>query len=76
MLWMLNILQLFSLRREADHSERENAFLQYKNCTRLLDGIEKELGYLRLRLSTTNEVDHSMREDNCREFSFNMSFGL
>lgn len=40
-------------------------FLQLVDCTRLLDGIEKKLGCLNLRWSTTDQIDHSMSgEDN------------
>lgn len=42
-------LLLFLLKKEADCSEGENAFLQYIDCSRRLDGFDKDLGCVSLR---------------------------
>lgn len=43
-LWIAKILLSFSIKEQADRSEKKFAFFQYMNCTRALVGIEKELG--------------------------------
>lgn len=71
-----NDTTIVRLEMQAWRLERRLAFLPYIDCTRLLDGIDKDSGYVCLRRSTAVELDYSMREDNNREFLFGDWFGL
>lgn len=70
------VLFSFSLKEQADRSEREHAFLQYMDRTRPLDGIDKKIGIVSLNWSTTDETDHNTREDDRRFFSIHRLFEL
>lgn len=76
MLWIAKVVLLFSSKGQADRSERKYAFLQYMECTEPLDGIDKELGCVCLRWSTTDEIYHTISEDENREFAVGEWFGL
>lgn len=43
-------------------------FLQYMDCRRLLESIEKELGFMCLKWGTTDRIDHIMTETDNMEF--------
>lgn len=53
-LLMAKVLLLFSLAGQADLLERQCAFLQYKNCTRPLEGMDNEMGFVCLKQNTTD----------------------
>lgn len=76
MVWKARVLQLFSLKGQADCLERKYAFLQFMACTRPLDTIDRKIGCVCLRCITTDERDHSMGKGINVEFSVGEWFGL
>lgn len=59
MLWIATALLWFSLKRQADRSEKKFALLQSIDCSRALDVIDKELGCMCLKWSTADRIDQS-----------------
>lgn len=68
LVWIPKVPSTLSSRNQAGLSDWEYAFLQYLDCTRSLDEIDKKLGYVCLTWSTTEELVYSMREGDNREF--------
>lgn len=58
MLWVARLLLLFRLTSQTEIGGTEYLFLQYMACTPAMYEVDKELGYVRLRWSSTDDEDH------------------
>lgn len=75
-LWILKVLLLLSLNKQADHLEKKYAFLQCMNIPRPSDGTNKEFDCVCLEWTSTDEIDYNKRGDCNRESSIGEWFEL
>lgn len=76
LIWIAKVVLLLFQKRQADWSEKEYDLLHYMDRMRPLDGIYKELGRVFHRWGTTDEMDHSMRDNHNKEVSLGEWFEL
>lgn len=67
---------MFFLKVHAGRSKIVYAFLQYLDCTLLLESIDKGLGRACLRRSTTDEINYNRREDDNPKVSVGEWYGV